>query len=223
MFRMISMRGSERRSFLFGGSGLLLGIFGTRKSSANPEPEPQQPQPAVSPNAQYSGPLTPKAVPRPAGYPRPQYLPEGYVRTGTWADIGGGFGVPGEIMEAFQNGELMRLPQITSLIIYIAPETAFLPAFDAQDRVPARRVVRTTLGEDVTINYYDGMWHGTTSSELPSPDRVRRRFGGINVWDTDNFHSVLFNFHGYSVMIRGCRAGNVSMEELFKIAGSFTI
>jgi hypothetical protein len=82
-------------------------------------------------------------------------------------------------------------------------------------------MLRTPSGEMIDAHYYDGVWQPTELIDPPA-DRIKVSTDGeILIWNTDNFHSVLFDFHGYSVFIHGCRYGDIDRDTLLKIAQSF--
>jgi hypothetical protein len=155
-------------------------------------------------------------------YPRPSYLPAGFVVTSIWHDYPGGFETSGEVVQYLHaNGESERNGQMTFLAIYISPATTNRPA-ETQERMPERIMMQTGEGEVIEVEYYDGAWQGT---DLPNPPAERMRVssnGETLLWNTENCHSVLFTYHGYSIYIQGCRHADVDRNQLIEIARSFS-
>jgi hypothetical protein len=133
-----------------------------------------------------------------------------------------GVETPGEVVQYFHvNDEYERHGQMTFLAIYISLRTTNRP-LEIRDRPHERISMRTVGGEQIKVEYYDSMWQLNTSAEPPS-DRIRRTPDGYTLlWNTDNFHSVLFSFSGYSIFIQACRYADVDRNELIRIAQSFT-
>jgi len=108
----------DRRNFLTAIPALAAGIAGVRHIQAALE---LQEFAAPLPDR---WPLEAKAAVVPPEYPRPLYLPPGFVRTSTWRDHPGGFMTAGEVVQFFHPGEYVRNDQSTS------PLTKNRPPFD---------------------------------------------------------------------------------------------
>ena len=114
----------DRRNFLTAIPALAAGIVGVRHIQAALE---LQEFAAPLPDR---WPLEAKAAVVPPEYPRPLYLPPGFVRTSTWRDHPGGFMTAGEVVQFFHPGEYVRNDQSTSLMNNISPLTKNRPPFD---------------------------------------------------------------------------------------------
>jgi hypothetical protein len=158
----------------------------------------------------------------PETYPHWTYMTPGFVLTSTWRDYPGGFMSKGQIVQYFQRpGQYARQHQMAFLSIYIAPATTKRP-IEAVDRAPEVVQVTGPDGKARNVDYYDGVWQPTKAIDPPA-DRTRVANGETLLWNTQNFHSAVFSLPSFSVLLHGCRYGDIDRDELLKIAASFTV
>ena len=149
-------------------------------------------------------------------YLTPSYLPPGFRLWAEYTDRDDGFqGGPSELALWYKN---KQNPQgfNNPLVIYMAPNPRREELGTQQGPDPTHVArVELALARDITVpgrytvsgRYYDGEWGSDAD-----PDET--------VWDSTNFHALVFRAKGLMIGVAGCRVVGVTFEELVRVASS---
>jgi hypothetical protein len=148
-------------------------------------------------------------APEAPGYPKPSYLPAGYRLLGEYQQPVDGFGDdPSQIAYSYTKRTNVPLYPLR-IVLSKRPTQGF---FGTVDRSPTQSLL---LNGTVQAKYYDGMW-SPTGANVSDPRSVPMET--LRYWNTTNEHVIVFTLGDFAIGIRGCRAADVSFDELVKIA-----
>jgi hypothetical protein len=144
---------------------------------------------------------------QPLSLPTPSYIPNGFVlRSVFWNPVEGFGGGDNERALIYVNGgrDSYTSRNVPLQVIVSADSAHEFAHTKKADGIS--ELIHMDDGSTVTGKYFNGEW-------------VSRR-DGTHYWDSDEVHSLVFDFGGFHVGIRGPKR-NVTFEEVLRIAGSF--
>lgn len=143
-------------------------------------------------------------------YPRPSYIPKNFVEvtaiSGLRRSVDGFGDGQGEIALWYRNDD-HPLGFNNPLAIFITPNPKRSFA-GSDDHDPNNIPISFRSGAgDALAQYHNGTNQASRSGNL--------------IWNTNNVHSLVFEFGNYTIGIRGARVVGIDADELLAIASSF--
>lgn len=149
-------------------------------------------------------------------YPKPTYVPPGYQPAAFYTGRSDGFGGgDSEFCIIYINPTIVSKSGggFTHPLQIFYARTPKKPMSGTIDRAPTPIEIAIRGVIPVTAEYWDGTWRH-------APDGDHGFNGQRFRWTNDDAHSLAFRFGTLTVGIRAFRSGNVTLEEMKKIAAS---
>lgn len=165
-----------------------------------------------------SAPRTTPASATFARYPIPAYIPRGYTFLGEDLDRPDGFTPNAEQSALLYRGPASREYDLAFPIMVIVSSFVGGRFGGTEGREGVLYPIAFSDGTTTDAMYFDGIW------ELPRVSaEVARTSERLPLWNRDNIHALVFQWHGLQVGVRAARQCGVSFDELVKVASSLAV